>query len=267
MSDLAGRHIIIVGGSTGIGLSGAKCLHNQGASLMLLGRSQENLENAKVLLGERVDILAGDATDPALVDQAIRLSDEKGQPLYGLLHVAGGSGRKMGDGPLHELSDDGLNFTLDLNLKSVIYSNRSAVRAFLRQGTGGVILNTSSVLGYSPSPRFFGTHAYAAAKAGIIGFTQSIAAYYAEEGIRANILAPGLVETPMAERACQNPRILEYIRTKQPLDGGRVGRPEDLEAAIGFFLSDASRFITGQILAVDGGWSVSEGQNPDEMDD
>jgi NAD(P)-dependent dehydrogenase (short-subunit alcohol dehydrogenase family) len=141
-------------------------------------------------------------------------------------------------------------------------SNRAAARQFLAQGTGGTVLNMGSVLGFSPSPQFFSTHAYAAAKAAIIGLTQSAAAYYAVQQIRFNVIAPALVETPMARRAAGDPRILKFIATKQPLDGGRIGMPGDLDSAVIFFLSHESRFVTGQVLAVDGGWCVSEGQVP-----
>jgi len=118
----------------------------------------------------------------------------------------------------------------------------------------------ASVLGFSPAPKFFATHVYATAKAGIIGFTRSAAAYYASHKIRLNAIAPGLVETPMAQRAVQNEEIMSYVRTKQPLDNGRAGTPADLDAAAVWFMSDQSSFCTGQGLAVDGGWSVSEGQ-------
>lgn len=168
----------------------------------------------------------------------------------------------MGDGPLHEITDAGVPATLALNLNSIIYSNRAAVRQFLAQGSGGSILNMGSVLGWSPSPKFFSTHVYAAAKSAVVGFTKSIAAYYAAHDIRANVLAPALVETPMAQRAAGDEEILAFIRTKQPLDGGRIGTPADLDAAAVFFLSPASAFTTGQVLAVDGGWTVSEGQLP-----
>jgi NAD(P)-dependent dehydrogenase (short-subunit alcohol dehydrogenase family) len=119
-----------------------------------------------------------------------------------------------------------------------------------------------SVLGWSPSRRFFSTHIYAAAKSAVIGFTKSIASYYAAHDIRANVLAPALVETPMAKRAAGDEEILTFIRTKQPLDGGRIGHPSDLDAAAVYFLSSGSAFTTGQVLAVDGGWEVSEGQLP-----
>ena len=85
-----------------------------------------------------------------------------------------------------------------------------------------------SVLGFSPSPKYFSTHAYAAAKAAIIGFSRSIAAYYAKDNIRINVIAPALVETPMAQRAANDEAILSFIKSKQPLDGGRIGQPEDL---------------------------------------
>jgi NAD(P)-dependent dehydrogenase (short-subunit alcohol dehydrogenase family) len=116
-----------------------------------------------------------------------------------------------------------------------------------------------SVLGWSPSPEFFASHAYAAAKAGIVGFSKSIASYYAPHNIRVNVLAPALVETPMSQRAVGDAQIRQFIAAKQPLDGGRVGVPEDCDGAALFLLSRASRFITGQVIAVDGGWTVSEG--------
>ena len=166
----------------------------------------------------------------------------------------------MGDGPLHEVTDEGLSGTLELNLHTVVLSNRAAVRHFIAQKSGGAILNMGSVLGWSPSPHFFATHVYAAAKSAVIGFTKSIAAYYAPQGIRCNVLAPALVETPMAKRAAQDETILAYVASKQPLDGGRIGRPDDCDGAAVFLLSDAARFVTGQVLAVDGGWTVTEGR-------
>jgi NAD(P)-dependent dehydrogenase (short-subunit alcohol dehydrogenase family) len=117
-----------------------------------------------------------------------------------------------------------------------------------------------SVLATSPSPKYFSTHIYAAAKAGIAGFSKSIAAYYARDNIRCNVLTPALVATPMSQRAVGDAEIQRYIATKQPLDGGRIGQPEDCDAAAVFLLSEAAGFVTGQVLAVDGGWSVSEGQ-------
>ena len=257
---LAGKSLVIIGGTTGIGFSAAMAFKEKGARVVVIGRGSESLEAALAKLGEAGRGFAADASDPGTAPRAIELAVREFGRFDGLYHVAGGSGRRFGDGPLHELTDEGWRATLDWNLTSLMYSNRAAVRQFLAQGSGGVILNLSSVLGFSPSPRHFGALAYATAKSAIIGFSKSIAAAYARDNIRVNVLAPSLVETPMAQRASGDEAILRFIAHKQPLDGGRIGQPEDLDAAAVFLLSDEARFCTGQILAVDGGWSVSEGR-------
>lgn len=259
--SLAGKCIAIVGGTTGLGLSAARALVQRGAFVAVCGRSEESLTSALAELGGQAVGLAGDATDSSMAEALIRrLVDEWGA-LDGLYHVAGGSGRARGDGPLHELTDEGWHHTIDLNLGSLVFSNRAAVRQFLLQGaaSGGAILNMGSVLGYSPSPEHFSSHAYAAAKSAVIGFSKSVAARYARDNIRVNVIAPALVETPMSRRARENEAIMDFIREKQPLDGGRIGVPADLDEAVCFLLGPGAAFITGQVLAVDGGWTVSEG--------
>ncbi len=257
---LEDKSIVVIGGTTGLGRSAARAFVDAGARVILVGRNEANCAAAAADLGESARALVGDASDAETAPRAIEEAIRAFGGFHGLYHVAGGSGRKMGDGPLHEITDDGWRATLELNLTSAMMSNRAAVRQFLAQGTGGSILNMGSVLGFSPSPHHFATHAYAAAKAALIGFTKSIAAHYAANDIRINVLAPALVETPMARRAAGDETILRFIRTKQPLDGGRIGHPSDLDAAAVYFMSDGARFATGQVLAVDGGWSVSEGQ-------
>ncbi len=259
-SSLAGKRIIVMGGTAGLGLSAAKAFVAAGARVLAIGRQPENVATAQHALGSAALVVTGDATKPETAVTAVAQAVSTWGGLDGLYHVAGGSGRRWGDGPLHELTDEGWDATLNLNLTSMFYSNRAAVRQFLAQGSGGSVLNLSSVLGFSPSPEFFATHAYAAAKAAIIGLTKTGAAHYAAHNIRFNVLAPALVETPMAQRAANDAAILAFIKTKQPLDGGRIGQPADLDAAAVYFLSDAAKFTTGQVLAVDGGWSVSEGR-------
>jgi NAD(P)-dependent dehydrogenase (short-subunit alcohol dehydrogenase family) len=257
---LSGKSIVVIGGTTGLGLSAARAFVENGARVVVVGRNPASVSAAQKELGKSALALSADAIDPATAPRAIEMAHRESGGFHGLYHVAGGSGRRTGDGPLHEMTDEGWRSTLDLNLTSLVYSNRAAVRQFLAQGTGGGILNMSSVLGWSPSPRHFATHAYAAAKSAVVGFTKAIAAYYAGENIRCNVLAPALIETPMSGRAAQDETIQCFIKTKQPLDGGRIGQPSDLDAAAVYFMSDASRFTTGQVLAVDGGWCVSEGQ-------
>ncbi len=262
--SLESHVVVIIGGTTGLGLSAAHaCLAAGARGVVVTGRNADSAATALAELGSQAAAHVGDATAGDHATKAISLALERFGRFDALYHVAGGSGRKFGDGALHEVTDAGIDYTLSLNLSALIRSNRAAVQQFLAQKTGGAILNMGSVLGWQPSPQFFGTHVYAAAKSAIVGFTKSIAAYYAAHDIRANVIAPALVETPMARRAAEDDIIQRFIATKQPLDGGRIGRPDDLDGAVVYLLSPAARFVTGQTLAVDGGWCVSEGQIPE----
>ena len=260
MNHLENKKIVIIGGTTGLGLSAAKAFVENGAKVVVVGRNIESCATCEKELGEAARAISGDASELGTARKAIDLALADFGGFDGLYHVAGGSGRKYGDAPLHELTLEGWNKTFDINLTGLMLSNQAAIQQFLKQETGGSILNMGSVLGVSPSPQYFSTHAYAAAKSAVIGFTKSIAAYYAKNNIRINVLAPALVETPMSHRASQNIDIQSFIKTKQPLDGGRNGDPSDLDGAAVYFMSDFSKFTTGQALYVDGGWSVSEGQ-------
>jgi NAD(P)-dependent dehydrogenase (short-subunit alcohol dehydrogenase family) len=257
--SLEGRVIVIVGGTTGLGLSAARACAAAGARVVVTGRDAQGVRAAEAELAGAGRGLVGDAEDPASAPAAIELATKSFGGFDGLYHVAGGSGRSAGDGPLHEITDQGIELTLRHNLVSMMYSNRAAAQAFMARNAGGAVLNMGSVLGFSPAPAFFATHVYAAAKAAIIGLTRAAAAYYAPRDIRFNVLAPALVATPMSRRAQGDEQILRYIRARQPLDGGRIGQPEDCDAAAVYLLSQESRYVTGQVLAVDGGWSVSEG--------
>ena len=272
---LEGKRIVVIGGTSGLGLSAVNAFLSAGARIVSLGREIKqkpsgNKRSASLAISSQqssvaqkssraLRVLYADATQPDSAQRAIAECVTTFGGLDGLYHVAGGSGRRWGDGPLHEITDEGWSLTLELNLTSVFYSNRAAVSQFLTQKTPGSILNLTTVLASSPS-RYFVTHAYAAAKSAIIGLTKSCAAMYAPNAIRFNALAPGLIDTPMAKRAANDAEIMAFIRTKQPLDGGRIGEASDLDAAAVYFMSDNSRFTTGQVLAVDGGWSVTEGQ-------
>jgi NAD(P)-dependent dehydrogenase (short-subunit alcohol dehydrogenase family) len=262
---MKGKSIVIIGGTGGLGLSAARAFVARGGRVVVVGRDPDDAAAAIQELGENSACkLIGNASETMTADRAVELAVTRFGRLDGLYHVAGGSGRSKGDGPLDEVSDEGIDYTIDLNFKSVLYSNRAAVRQFLRQRDGGAVLNMTSVLAYSPSPQYFATHVYSATKAAIIGLTKAAAAYYAAQNIRFNAIAPALVETPMSQRAVGDDAIRQFIRQKQPLDGGRIGAASDLDDAAVFFLSDASRYVTGQVLAVDGGWSVSEGVPRDE---
>lgn len=248
--------VVIIGGTAGLGLSAATACVRAGAKVIALGLDEKSVQSAQQVLGAAGRAVVGDARNEEAASGAIELAIREFGRFDALYHVAGGSGRSHGDGPLHEASAAGWNYSLSLNLTSVFYSNRAAAQACLRQGTPGSVLNLGSVLSFAPAPRHFATHAYAAAKAGILGLTRSCAAYYAPHGIRFNMLCAGLVDTDMSRRAQSDAAIMEFVSRKQPLDGGRIGQPADLDAAVVYFLSDQSKFVTGQMLAIDGGWSV-----------
>lgn len=257
---LENKALLIIGGTSGIGLSAARAFVQSGAKVAAVGLDEESCREAEKALGAEGIVMMGDASAPETAVRAVDRCLEAFGRFDGLYHVAGGSGRKWGDGPLHELTTDGWNRTLQLNLSSIMFSNQAAIKTFLTRETSGTILNLTSVLAFSPSARYFYTHAYAAAKAGAIGFSKAIAAYYAKENIRVNVLAPAFTLTPMSERAQGRSDIMDFIQTKQPLRGGGPARPEDLDGLACYFMSDQSSFTTGQVISVDGGWSISDGQ-------
>jgi NAD(P)-dependent dehydrogenase (short-subunit alcohol dehydrogenase family) len=263
MGQLSGKRCLIVGGTSGLGLAAARRFLEEGAKLVIAGREGDKGDEALTALRPlgAVAFVACDASVPAQVERLFADAVAFLGALDVLYHVAGISGRRYGDGPLHECSDDGWQATLQANLTSTFLTNRAALRCFLQQGTPAAILNMASVLGFAPAPRYFDTCAYTASKGGILSMSRLAAARYAAAGIRVNVLAPALIETPMSGRAVNDPAIRDYLRTKQPLTAG-PGQPDDCSDAAVFLCSDAARFITGVVLPLDGGWCVSEGQYP-----
>jgi NAD(P)-dependent dehydrogenase (short-subunit alcohol dehydrogenase family) len=258
---LTKKRCLIVGGTSGLGLAAAARFLQEGARVVIAGRSPAKGAEAISSLGEQSSLafVACHAADAAQVERLYAEAVAFLDGLDVLYHVAGISGRRQGDGPLHECTEAGWQATIDANLKSTFLTNRAAVRHFLERQQPGVILNMASVLGFAPSPRYFDTYAYAATKGGIIAMSRLAAARYAPDRIRVNVIAPGLIDTPMARRAVQDTAIHDFLRTKQPLAGG-PGRAEDCSAAAVFLCSEAASLVTGVVLPVDAGWSVSEGQ-------
>jgi NAD(P)-dependent dehydrogenase (short-subunit alcohol dehydrogenase family) len=252
---LLNKRCLIVGGTTGIGLAAARRFVLEGARLVVAGLD----EGDTAQLGSNLLFHACNATSERQVDALLAETVQHLGGIDVLYHVAGSSGRKHGDGSLHECTATGWQTTLIENLHSAFLSNRAAVRQFLAQGTPGAILNMASVLALSPAPVHFDTVAYAASKGGVIAMSRNVAASYAPMQIRVNVLAPGLIATPMSERALGDPAIVTFLKTKQPLGPG-PGTPEDCADAAVFLCSDEAKFITGSVLTIDGGWSLSDGQ-------
>lgn len=256
MPDLSDMVTVITGGGSGIGRATAQLFAAQGAQVIIL-----DIDAASV--NQTLASLSGphpgssrilDVTDPAQVASAIESVVRDYGRLDKLVNVAGGSGRKWGDGPTDSCSLQGWDKTLALNLNSYFYCCKYALQAMLPQEHGAIV-NISSVLGLVGGDDDFATHAYASSKGAIISLTRSIASYYAPRGIRANVICPGLIATPMSVRAQASERIRTRLRDLQPLTGG-FGTPQDVAQAALYLASDAASFITGAVLTVDGGWTV-----------
>ncbi len=258
MNRLTDR-VILITGSTGIAAATAKRAAAEGAAVFIVSRTAAHAKD----LAERLDgaaWLAADLTEEAEVDAATAAVIERFGRIDGCFSVVGGSGRRFGDGPIHTVTGAAWEATVAMNLRTQVLVCASVVRRMLEQrpnasGTRGSILLMGSVTASDPVPELFATHAYAAAKGAITALMTTMAATYATDGIRVNVVAPSLTATPMAQRAANDPAILAYARRKQPLAGEMLDPDEVAKAAI-FFLSDESRAVTGQLLKVDGGWSV-----------
>lgn len=264
---LNGLGCLIVGGTSGIGLASARRFLEEGARVVVTGLDATTHAEAIAELGD-LGLREAIVVDASLADSVISSIRQAVTLLGGrldvLLHVAGLSGRKFGDAPLHDCSIEAWDAVLLANARGVFLSNREAVRVMLTQplnhhGLRGSIVNVGSVLDRSPSPGHFGTIAYAASKGAVRALTIASASRYAADRIRFNLLVPGLIASPMSTRALDDPLIRSFLGTKQPLAAG-PGAPTDCAEAALFLAEPSSRFVTGAELTVDGGWSISDGQ-------
>jgi NAD(P)-dependent dehydrogenase (short-subunit alcohol dehydrogenase family) len=261
--DRLSDRVCVITGSTGIAAASARRMAAEGASVFVVSRSEDHarsLADQMAAEGGNVGWAMADLTEETQVDAAITAAVERFGRIDGLFAVAGGSGRRFGDGPIHELTAEGWDRTLEINLRSQALTCRAVVRQMLAQdpndsGTRGSILLMGSVTASDPVPEFFATHAYAAAKGATTALMTTMAATYARNGIRVNAVAPSVTDTPMATRAASDDRIRAFNARKQPLAGEMMDPDEVAHAAV-YFLSDESRVVTGQLLKIDGGWSV-----------
>jgi NAD(P)-dependent dehydrogenase (short-subunit alcohol dehydrogenase family) len=257
---------VLVTGSTGMAGSAARAIAAEGGSVFIVSRTPANasaLSEAITGDGGSAAWFAADVAAEGEVDAAFAACVTRFGRIDAVYSAAGISARRFGDGPLHEATLQGWETVMAANARSQFLVCRAAIRRMLEQepddhGSRGAVLTMSSALATHPSSTHFATHAYAASKGAIESLTRAIAAYYAPNGIRANVIAPSLVATPMSLRAQEDPAIVAYLASKQPLAGGPI-EADAVTAAALFLLGDDSRMVTGQVIAVDGGWSVSEG--------
>lgn len=262
------RKTYLITGASGIGAETARMLarsdRSSGINLFIAARTAakcqaltEELES----LGAHAHYMVGDLTDPPFAPALVAGIVRQFGRLDGVFNVAGISGRRHGDGPVHQCTEEGWAITLDTNATTQYRVCREAVRIMLAQseaenGQRGVILNMASVLGIDPEPKHFDTVAYAASKGAIIALSRTMAASYVREKIRVNVIAPALVRTPMSARASENQEIRDFMKIKQPLVEDVIA-VEDVASACVYLLTDASRAVTGTVLTVDAGWQLA----------
>jgi NAD(P)-dependent dehydrogenase (short-subunit alcohol dehydrogenase family) len=252
--SLTGNVAIVTGGGSGIGQATAQLFAEQDAQVVIFEIDESRAAETQALLEGNQTSRIVDVTSAPQVESAIKDVVATFGRLDILVNVAGGSGRKWGDGPTDSCTLEGWDKTLALNLDSIFYSCKYALQAMLPQGRG-VIVNVASVLGMVGGDEDFATHAYATSKGATISLTRSIASYYAPRGIRANVICPGLIATHMSRRAQESEHIHSRLAQLQPLTGD-FGSPQDVANAVLYLASDASSFVTGTVLTVDGGWTV-----------
>lgn len=251
--------ILIVTSSAGIGAATARLAAQAGAQVVVA--TSDEASGIDLAAETGAELWTGDLVRRGAAESVLALCLSKFGRVDVLFNAAGLSGRRFGDGPVDECTDEGWETTVAQNLEITFRMCRAVIGRMLEQAAGesgirGSVLNTGSALAESPEPQHFAHHAYAAAKGGVVAMSRAMAAYYAPHHIRVNVLAPALVRTAASARAIGDPELREFLRKKQPLAGGMV-ETEDVARTALFLLSDAARAVTGEVVTVDGGWSVT----------
>jgi NAD(P)-dependent dehydrogenase (short-subunit alcohol dehydrogenase family) len=253
MTRLEGKVAIVTGGNAGIGEALAKRFADEGAAVVITGRRQSELD--RVMSGIRHNrgkglSVAGSVTDEVHVQNVAQRALDSFGRIDILINNAGvGEFGKR----LHETDDAMWATTLDVNLTGVFRMTRAVIPQMLKQGRGAIV-NISSVASLVGIP---GSSAYSASKGGVDAFTRAIAIDYAKDGIRCNVVNPGLIDTPMAAPLMANPDMLQPILSHYALQ--RPGTPEEVANMVLYLASDEAGWVTGGTFTIDGGMTISKG--------
>ena len=241
--------VIITGSTFGIGKSAAIAFAQRGAKVVLSDWKQDEdtlstiIENGGDAIFVKCDVSAENDVKNLVAETIAK---------YGRLDFAfNNAGIEGTPAPVTECSNDNWDKTININLKGVWYCMKYQIPEMLKVG-GGVIVNNASIAGLVG---FGGVPAYVASKHAVVGLTKNVALDYAKQNIRVNAVCPGVIHTPMVDRFTgQDPKVLEQLVAAKPM--GRVGQPEEIAETVVFLCSNASSFITGQAIAIDGGWTT-----------
>lgn len=247
MFSVKDKRILITGSSKGLGFTFARELGKQGARILLNGRDRKRLSTAtKTLSREKIDVLPFpfDIRDSKAVDQAVSAMEKKAGPLDVLINNAGVNLRA----PLENIKDKMWREVMAVNLDGLFYVSRAAARRMIPRRRGKII-NIASLMSRASRPT---TGPYTASKGGVLLLTRAMAAEWGRYNIQVNAVGPGYFLTDMTRKLADTPAFDRWVKGKTP--AGRWGNPRELTGALAFFASDASSFINGQILYVDGGF-------------
>lgn len=244
MFDLTGKTALVTGASGGIGEAVARALHAQGATVVLHGTRAEKLEALQKDLGARAFALAVNLSDRDAVAGLADAASALAGPISILVNNAG----ITRDGLLMRMKDDDWDSVLEVNMTASMSLCRAAMRGMMKARTGRII-SISSVVGVTGNA---GQTNYAASKAGMIGFSKSLAAEVASRGLTVNVVAPGFIETPMTDVLDESQK--SALLTRVP--AGRLGHADEIAATVAFLASDEAAYITGATLHVNGGMAM-----------
>ncbi len=244
MFNLKDKKALVTGATGGIGASIAKAFHTAGATVAISGTRENVLQDLASELGDRVYVIPANISDPESIESLAKQAEEQMGAVDILVNNAG----VTKDGLMMRMSDEDWQKVLEINLTGAFRLSRSVMRGMMKRRTGRII-NISSIVGVTGNP---GQVNYAASKAGLIGFSKSMAQEVASRGITVNCIAPGFIETPMTDALTDE--------QKQALIGripsGKLGTPEDIAAACVYLASEEAQYMTGQTLNINGGMAM-----------
>jgi 3-oxoacyl-[acyl-carrier protein] reductase len=245
MFDLTGKTALVTGASGGIGGAIARALHGQGATVTLSGTRADALEQLKASLGERAHVVAARMDDAADID---RLAKEAEAAMGGKLDILVNNAGITRDNISMRMKDEEWEKVLQVNLTGTFRLIRAVMRGMMKRRHGRVI-NITSIVGVTGNP---GQANYAAAKAGLIGMSKSLAQELASRNITVNCVAPGFIATPMTDALTDDQK--KGILARVPAD--RLGTPDEIAAGVVYLASEEAAYVTGQTIHINGGMAM-----------